>query len=137
MPNEREIPGSAADWLARAKANLAMARAPLPDGAIYESLCFHAQQAAEKAIKAVCKATGSGFEYTHNIGHLLHLLERQGVVVPDEIWQASDLTRFAWETRYPGVREPVTREEYNEALTMAESVVRWATTIVEGGCRDS
>ncbi len=132
MPSDREIPGSAADWLARARADLAMAQAPLPAGAMLESLCFHAQQAAEKAIKAVCKTHGHGFDYTHNIGHLLHGLELRGHTVPDEIWLASDLTRFAWEARYPGVREPVTQDEYREALAMAQSVVRWAAAIVEG-----
>lgn len=43
---------SAHRWLARAKGDLALASAPLPPGAFYEDLCFHAQQAAEKAIKA-------------------------------------------------------------------------------------
>jgi HEPN domain-containing protein len=52
MPQDRRMPGSAEDWLARAEGDLALARAPLPQGAFYEDLCFHAQQAAEKAIKA-------------------------------------------------------------------------------------
>jgi hypothetical protein len=37
----------------RAKGDLALARAPLPEGGFYEDLCFHAQQAAEKALKSV------------------------------------------------------------------------------------
>ncbi len=53
MPHERPAPGSAKDWLARAKGDLAIAEAPLPDGAFYEDLYFHAQQAAEKALKAL------------------------------------------------------------------------------------
>lgn len=64
-----------------------MARVPLPEGGMYESLCFYAQQAAEKAVKAVYKTQGCGFEYTHNIGHLMHGLERQGVLVPEPIWE--------------------------------------------------
>ena len=43
MPQDRPVPGSAEDWLARAKGNLAIARAPLPEGAFFEDLCFHAQ----------------------------------------------------------------------------------------------
>jgi len=50
---ESGIPGSPSDWLRRARSDLALAKAPLPSGALYEDLCFHAQQAAEKAIKAV------------------------------------------------------------------------------------
>lgn len=53
MPTERPMPGSPAEWLARARGDLALARVPLPAGGFYEDLCFHAQQAAEKAIKAV------------------------------------------------------------------------------------
>ncbi|MFW6114551.1 MAG: HEPN domain-containing protein [bacterium] len=83
-------------------------------------------------MKAVYKTQEHGFDYTHNIGHLLHGLERQGVAVPESIWQASDLTRFAWEARYPGVAEPVTEDEYREAVALAEGVVEWATTVVEG-----
>lgn len=53
MPPERQMPGSPDDWLRRARSDLALAKVPLPEGALYEDLCFHAQQAAEKAIKAV------------------------------------------------------------------------------------
>ena len=130
LPDDK-IPGSAADWLARARNDVAMAKAPLPEGAIYESLCFHAQQAAEKAIKALHKWHGLAFEFTHNIGHLLHRLERHGLQVPEEIWEASDLTRFAVETRYPIPAELVTEEEYREAVKLAERVLQWAASIIE------
>ncbi len=40
MPQDRPVPGSAEDWLARAQGDLALARAPLPEGAFYEDLCF-------------------------------------------------------------------------------------------------
>jgi len=40
-------------WLENARADLALARSPLPLGGLYEHLCFHAQQAAEKSLKAV------------------------------------------------------------------------------------
>ncbi|HVT02768.1 MAG TPA: HEPN domain-containing protein [Thermoanaerobaculia bacterium] len=56
MPRDRATPGSAEDWLARARSDLAIARSPLPEGAFLEDLCFHAQQAAEKALKAVRQA---------------------------------------------------------------------------------
>src|SRR3990172_6567953 len=103
MPQDRPVPGSPADWLARARGDLALARAPLPDGAFYEDLCFHAQQAAEKAIKAVYRAYGLEFRYTHDLQDLLNGLKRNGLPVPAEIEAASDLTDFAWEARYPGL----------------------------------
>ena len=50
--NERNL-GSPYDWLNRARSNLIRAKQPKPDKVYWEDLCFDAQQAAEKAIKAL------------------------------------------------------------------------------------
>jgi HEPN domain-containing protein len=50
MPPE---PGSPEDWLRYARSDLAMARRVTDGEILIESLCFHAQQAVEKALKAV------------------------------------------------------------------------------------
>ena len=42
----------------------------------YETLCFHAQQTAEKAIKAVLVHYNKPFPRTHSIEHLLKILKR-------------------------------------------------------------
>ena len=67
MPRPEYLTGSSADWLSRAKSDLAIARAPLPDGAFYEDLCFQAKQAVEKALKAVYQYHGWTFRYTHDL----------------------------------------------------------------------
>jgi hypothetical protein len=41
---------------------------------LLEGLCFHAQQAAEKSIKAVLIDRGVSFPRTHNIRTLLELI---------------------------------------------------------------
>ena len=41
--------------------------AALPEGAFYEDLCFHAQQAVEKALKAVYQHNRWVFRYTHDL----------------------------------------------------------------------
>ena len=51
-PPERYPPDDPREWLNRARSNLAMAKNRV-EGAYLEDLCFEAQQAAEKAIKAV------------------------------------------------------------------------------------
>ena len=38
---------------------------------------------------------------------------------------------YAVETRYPGLSEPVIGQEYDEAVAIAEEVVRWAQEIIE------
>ena len=50
---------------------------------------------------------------------------------PPAIAEATDLTRFAVSTRYPGVSEPVTTEEHQRAVAIAEAVVKWADARVE------
>ena len=48
MPRDKPIPGSAEDWLARAKGNLAIASQSKLDEVFWEDLAFQAQQAAEQ-----------------------------------------------------------------------------------------
>ena len=126
MPDDRRIPGSAKEWLSRAKGDLALASAPLPDGAFFEDLCYHAQQAAEKALKAVYQRRGWVFRYTHDLDELITGLREKGLAVSPEVDEAVILTSFAAEARYPRLSEPVTLEEYQEALRHAKAVVSWA-----------
>ncbi|MFQ5839322.1 MAG: HEPN domain-containing protein [Candidatus Methylomirabilales bacterium] len=132
MPPDRQIPGSPEDWLRRARSDLALAKVPLPEGALWEDLCFHAQQAAEKAIKAVYRASKREFRYTHDLSELLNGLRTAGIEVPEEMQDAVELTGFAWEARYPGTGEHASEEEYRRAVALAERVVRWAGAQVEG-----
>jgi HEPN domain-containing protein len=62
----------------------------------------------------------------HDLAHLLTLVEEAGESVPEPVRQAEALTRYAVVTRYPGLAEPVTEAQYQEAVTTAEAVVRWA-----------
>ena len=132
MPQGRRIPGSPGGWLARARGDLAMARAPLPEGGFYEDLCFHAQQAAEKALKSVYLHYGWAFRYVHDLEELITGLRRNSLPIPEDIEEAVILTSYAFEARYPGLGEPVTEEEYRQALNVATRVVRWAESLVEG-----
>ena len=73
MPPKEEV-GTPADWLSLAKADLVHASQPLPPGGLYSYLCFHAQQAVEKSIKAVLVHHGIDFPKTHNLQVLIDLL---------------------------------------------------------------
>jgi HEPN domain-containing protein len=126
MPPERRPPDDPREWLNRARSNLVRARATQP-GVYLEDLCFDAQQAAEKAMKAVLIARGGAFPLVHDLTRLLTLLEQSGETVPQAIADATDLTRFAVATRYPSIIEPVSAEEYQRAVAIAEAVVAWAT----------
>jgi HEPN domain-containing protein len=124
-------PTDPAEWLRRARSNLIRARARLP-GVYLEDLCFDAQQAAEKAIKAVLIARAVTFPYVHDLADLLTLAMRDGTDVPGDVMEAARLTRYAVASRYPGVVEPVTAEEHEAAVAVAEAVVRWAEVEARG-----
>ena len=125
MPPRRLPSDDPREWLNRARSDLAMSKAQ-GSGIYYEDLCFHAQQAVEKAIKAVLLHHGVRFPYIHDIRELINLLKRKAVNVPARVGKARELTNYAVETRYPGLSEPVSEEEYRDAVALAETVVRWA-----------
>ena len=99
-PRERFPPDDPREWLNRARSNLALAKNRVPDVYV-EDLCFEAQQAAEKAIKAVMISRGIDFPYVHNPALLLLLLEESGESFPDAVRRAARLTPHAVDTRYP------------------------------------
>ena len=113
------------EWLNRARSNLARARNRAAE--VYlEDLCFDAQQAAEKAIKAVMIKRGIDFPYIHDIARLLRLLESDGQAIPEHVERAAGLTPYATVLRYPGIEQPVSTGAHAEAVETAEAVVRWA-----------
>ena len=126
MSPRRKAPGSPQAWLVRAKSNLAVAMGEKTEEIFWEDLCFNAQQAAEKAIKAVFQHKGILFRYVHDLEELITALEKNGVTIPATVKDAEALTQYALETRYPGESESVDEEEYQRALELAEAVVRWA-----------
>ena len=130
MPPVDPIQESPEDWLSRATGALALAKQTKPDDAFWEDQCFLAQQAAERALKAVHLRRNVTFRYTHDLEELGKALENNGLTIPDLVKDAIILTRYAVETRYPGPVEPVTEEEYYEALRLADAVVAWATQII-------
>jgi HEPN domain-containing protein len=133
MPPERFPPDDSREWLNRAQSNLFQARAGASIPEVYlEDLCFNAQQAAEKAIKAVLLHHGVRFPYIHDLAQLLTLVRQAGFEVPEVVRQAIVLSDYAVESRYPGLAEPVTQEEYREAIILAEEVLRWARGIIGG-----
>jgi HEPN domain-containing protein len=84
-------------------------------------LCYHAQQAAEKAVKAVLIARSTPFPYIHDVGRLLDLARASGVVVPESLADADLLTDYASMVRYPGKVE-IELSDYNYATATAAAV---------------
>lgn len=132
---ERYSPDHPLEWLRHANSDLQLARIGHAPGVMLEELCFHAQQATEKAIKALLVLKSVDFGKTHNIDVLLELLPPD-ISIPSAVEKSVALTKYAVETRYPGTYDDVTEEDYAEALKLAEVVVEWAAGIAgSGACK--
>ena len=93
MSLERFPPDDPKEWLNRARSNLASARGGINIPDVYlEDLCFDAQQAAEKAIKALLIHLEVRFPYIHDLGQLLALVEQAGRTVPEQVKEAARLS---------------------------------------------
>ena len=112
------------EWIARAKSALALSRVEVVEGMFYEDVCAQAQQAAEKALKALSIFHGVEPEYTHNIRNIITEL-RKLTEVDSFIDEAAKLTKYAYITRYPGDFVDVPYDEYTKAIEIATRTVEW------------
>ncbi len=96
-----------------------------------ETLGFHAQQAAEKSLKALLAGHRISFPYTHRISELFDLLKDHGLPIPIELEEVRFLTPFAVEYRY-AIPEEDSVEFFDVHTTLAALVKlhSWAEAIL-------
>lgn len=114
-----------AEWLQWASADLQVAKLTDDERIAPQIAAFHAQQAAEKALKALLVQEQIDFPRTHSIGVLLALLEQAGIDGVQDLIDATGLTLYAVSARYPGEEEPLGRAEAHEAAGLATRVFDW------------
>lgn len=85
---------------------------------------FNAQQAVEKALKAVLAKQGEDFPFTHDIALLIELCDDHGHRLPDDLREADRLTPYAAALRY-GLGNP-TAVASADALKWATRAIEWA-----------
>jgi HEPN domain-containing protein len=124
MPRKRSAPDNPAEWLNRASSDLAIAQTQIK-GAYLEDLCYHAQQCAEKALKAVLLQRHGSFPYIHDLAELANRIEQSGLPLPKTIREAVSLTEYAVEGRYPGFDQPVSYDQWREAVGRCKTVLQW------------
>jgi HEPN domain-containing protein len=105
-------PGSVGRWFQYARGDVAMAEQPLSVDVPYLLSCFHAQQAAEKSVKAVLLHLGGEFPPTHNLSVLFALLPAD-VSRPRGLADIVGLTVYAASARYPDEIEEATEAEHH------------------------
>lgn len=109
------------DWMKKAEQDLKSARLLIAaDEELYDTVCFHSQQVAEKALKALFVARNIEFPKTHNLLLLSNLLLDADVMKYNE--ELEDLTKYAIESRYPGEYVEPSSEDAQKALNVAAEI---------------
>jgi HEPN domain-containing protein len=111
-------------WINRAKSSYELSIVTVTRNMYYEDLCYQSQQAVEKAIKGLLIFYNIEPDFTHNIGILLKELERI-TDIPENVREATELTTYAVQTRYPGEYDEITKEEYEKSIKIAKNCLDW------------
>ena len=108
-------------WLAKAESDLKTAQILIKDkDPPTDSICFHAQQAVEKLLKAYLTYFDIKVPKTHDIATLLKLcLEVDKDFKELDLEKLEELTFYAVELRYPDAFYQSSKEEAKEALHQA------------------
>jgi HEPN domain-containing protein len=103
--------------LRRAESALASAE---PDT---EDALFHLQQAVEKVLKAYLVWRDQPFRKTHDLLELSALCREVDPELSEPLQGLAPLTRYAWESRYPGQAPEPAVEEAQSWLLRARQVL--------------
>ena len=102
---------------------------------LYPLICYHCQQTAEKAVKALIVRMGEpgGLPKKHDVTFLLNqvknLVAALEVTIPESLWDAADrLNRYAIAPRYPGEIE-AGHEDAETALKDAGEILNWVERV--------
>ena len=110
------------EWVQKAEGDLTTAQRELrarlnPN---YDAACFHAQQCAEKYLKALLQEAQIPFGKTHNLSLLLDLLPERHSGMELLRPTLAILNAYAVEYRYPG--ESAEKEVARQAVMLAKEV---------------
>jgi HEPN domain-containing protein len=111
------------EWLDKSREDLGVADYLLRNRSPYlNAIGFHAQQGAEKALKALLVRHQVEFPKTHNLGELLDLVARVAPVLAGTLRAATGLNPYGVDARYPGDLPHPTGEDAAQAVRLASQV---------------
>ncbi len=84
-------------------------------------VCWLAQQAAEKSLKAAFVLEGIDFPYTHDLNELRNLLPA-GWPVKKTHPDLTRLTEYVIDSKYPGIRPELTDKDATHAVSVAGEI---------------
>jgi HEPN domain-containing protein len=129
---EPEILKKVIQWLSLADEDLDLASHGLGLGARspYRLIAYHAQQCAEKCLKAFLVCHKVDFPYTHNIRRLIEFCGKHASWA-ETLRDAEELTPYAVTARYLGEDEEVTEAEAKRAIELAQKVRQQVRTALK------
>lgn len=131
MPKPEHVMTVAREWVSKAENDLKNAANTLKmgDDCPTDTVCFHAQQCAEKYLKAFLVWKGIPFPKTHNLPSLIALLPKdlQNLLTVEE---QEMLTEYATVTRYPGGYEDITLSEARSTVRVARRIRKDIRTLL-------
>ena len=111
----------ALEWVSRAENDIKLSQMAInAEPAICEGACFHAQQCAEKYLKAYLQERSVEVPRTHHLMVLLDLCLSLGAAFEGLRDPLTELDSYAVAVRYPGVN--ISQELGNSAIKMAVRV---------------
>jgi HEPN domain-containing protein len=115
--------------LSKADHDLVAAKATIATGKALDTVCFHAQQAAEKSLKALLALHDVVYPYRHDLGELIELVKTRFPAVAPLQNELLGLSPYAVELRYDDTAEPLIAEA-RAALDTAVKAYAFAERIV-------
>ena len=122
-------------WLLRAAEDLRAGKHDLTAAPpLLNDVAFHAQQCAEKSMKAFLVHREQAFRKTHNLTELGGAVARLHPPLSDLMRSASLMSEFAWRFRYPGDPASVSRDDALRSIELAERVLTEVMTALPTNC---
>jgi HEPN domain-containing protein len=121
-----QYPDDAEDWIIRAERDLEVAKQMLAANPMFgDAVAYHAQQAAEKALKGFLTAYGITFRKTHLLEELIEACEMIEPQFQQFSAAAQILSPYASEFRYPGGRIEPADAEARAAYQHATDILQY------------
>ena len=123
MNEPRDRSRTIRQWVEKAEHDLRNAEHTLTlrEDCPFDTVAFHAQQCAEKYLKALLIAADIDPPKTHDLRALMQLVP-SGTPLSLNIEHVTVLNRYSIEARYPGDWEPIDRPEAEEAVAVSREV---------------
>jgi HEPN domain-containing protein len=129
-PKKEDLIEKVNHWVELAEEDLRVAKYSLTmsSNVPYRIIAFHAQQCAEKYIKALLVLNNLDFPYTHDLEKLLGIAPKQLNLLP-RLAIAGELTDYAVSKRYPDYYQKLSKEEAIRAIEISETVKEYISNI--------